>query len=96
MDKKRVTVAIIIIGNEILSGKTQDINLNFLANRFSNLGYLLKEVRIIRDVKEQIIKAVNYLSNKYCNVLHVVLLSVNLYQVGTCDPTCIKNQSYEI
>ncbi|MDC3024141.1 molybdopterin-binding protein [Alphaproteobacteria bacterium] len=68
MDKKRITVAIIIIGNEILSGKTQDINLNFLANRLSNLGYLLKEVRIIRDDKQQIIKAVNYLSNKYGNV----------------------------
>ena len=40
------TAAILVIGNEILSGKTQDININFLAKRLSNLGHVLKEVRI--------------------------------------------------
>ena len=45
-----------MIGNEILSGKTQDININFLAKRLSNLGHVLKEVRIIKDDKSQIIK----------------------------------------
>ena len=54
--KKKITAAILVIGNEILSGKTQDININFLAKRLSNLGHILKEVRIVKDDKTQIIK----------------------------------------
>ena len=53
------TAAILVIGNEILSGKTQDININFLAKRLANLGHVLKEVRIIKDDKSQIINCKN-------------------------------------
>ena len=52
MKKENPTVAILIIGNEILSGKTQDINLNFIAKRCSDLGHLVKEVRVVRDEKK--------------------------------------------
>ena len=67
-NKEFNTAALLIIGNEILSGKTQDTNLNFIAKRCNNLGHLLKEVRVVRDEKKQIIKSVKELSRKYDNV----------------------------
>ena len=53
------TAIVIIIGNEILSGRTQDANLSFLGKRFDELGILLKQAIIIPDVEEKIIAAVN-------------------------------------
>jgi len=46
---KIVTAGLIIIGDEILSGRTQDENLNFLAVSLSENGVNLKEVRVIGD-----------------------------------------------
>jgi molybdenum cofactor synthesis domain-containing protein len=63
------TAAIVIIGDEILSGRTQDKNVRFLAEKFSNLGILLKEVRIVRDDEEQIITTVNELRKNHTNVI---------------------------
>ncbi|MFK8067824.1 MAG: competence/damage-inducible protein A [Gammaproteobacteria bacterium] len=57
------TAAVIIIGNEILSGRTQDINLSYMGKRFDQLGINLVEARIVRDVPEEIIEAVNHLRN---------------------------------
>ena len=45
--------AIIIIGNEILSGRTLDQNANFIAKRCSKIGILLEEVIIIPDVEKK-------------------------------------------
>ena len=42
MIKKKITASILVIGNEILSGKTQDININFIAKRCNEIGHLLK------------------------------------------------------
>ena len=53
------TAAIIIIGNEILSGRTQDINVQFIAKRLAALGIQLCEVRVIPDVPARIIGTVN-------------------------------------
>ncbi len=55
------TAAVIVIGNEILSGRTQDINLPYLGKRFDELGIELVEARVVRDVPEEIIHAVNHL-----------------------------------
>lgn len=55
------TAAVIIIGNEILSGRTQDINLAYLGKRFDELGLALIEARIVRDMPDEIIHAVNHL-----------------------------------
>lgn len=63
--KKTVTAAFIIIGNEILSGRTRDKNLNFLATELTEMGISLIEVRVIRDVQEEIIYAINQLRVKY-------------------------------
>lgn len=55
------TAAVLIIGNEILTGKTQDINLNAIALRLLPLGIRLSEARVVADDEEAIIAAVNAL-----------------------------------
>lgn len=65
MTQKIVTAAFVIIGDEILSGRTQDENLNFLARGLSEIGINLKEVRIVLDEESKIIEAVNAVRKKY-------------------------------
>lgn len=65
MKNKQVTSAVIIIGNEILSGRTKDLNINFLANSLVDIGIDLAEVRIVKDIEKDIIFAVNELRVKY-------------------------------
>lgn len=59
------SAAIIIIGNEILSGRTQDKNIAYIAQGLTAKGIQLSEVRIIRDDKETIINVVNQLRQQY-------------------------------
>ena len=63
MDKK-LTAALVIIGNEILSGRTQDTNINWIAAKLSDQGIKLVEVRVVPDIEESIIDAVNDLRHK--------------------------------
>ena len=63
-DTNRVTAAFIIIGNEILSGRTQDANLSFLAQRLGEIGIQVAEARVIPDVEQTIIDTVLELSAK--------------------------------
>tara|TARA_B100001250_G_C19717456_1_gene752200 strand:- start:15 stop:734 length:720 start_codon:yes stop_codon:yes gene_type:complete len=58
------TASIIVIGNEILSGRTQDTNSNYLAKRLSDIGVSLKEIRVISDEKSKIIEVVRSESKK--------------------------------
>ena len=61
--KRNVNAAILIIGNEILSGRTKDKNIAFISNWLnSNCGISVKEVRIIPDVEKIIIKNIRILS----------------------------------
>lgn len=62
---KNITAATIIIGNEILSGRTLDINTQTIASTLFQLGIKLSESRIVPDQAELIIKAVTELSSKY-------------------------------
>ena len=64
-NKKRIFAAILIIGDEILSGRTQDTNTSFLAKWLNERGIQLKEVRIIPDDLNTIISSVNLLRKKY-------------------------------
>jgi molybdopterin-biosynthesis enzyme MoeA-like protein len=57
--------SLIIIGNEILSGRTQDKNLSYLANWLNEIGIHLTEVRVIRDEEDVIVETVNYLRKTY-------------------------------
>jgi molybdenum cofactor synthesis domain-containing protein len=59
--QKIVTAAVIVIGNEILSGRTADVNLGFLARRLNELGVRLREARVIPDEAPAIVAAVNEL-----------------------------------
>ena len=62
---KPPTAAMLVIGNEILNGATQDLNARCLATRLGEWGIALYEVRIVRDEEEAIKTAVLYLSEKY-------------------------------
>jgi len=64
-DQKPVTACLLIIGNEILSGRTQDTNLNYLAKGLGEVGVQLREVRVIPDVPETIVATVNEVRAKF-------------------------------
>ena len=60
-----VTACVLIIGNEILSGRTQDTNLNHIANVLGENGIRVREARVIPDVEDDIVGAVNEARAKY-------------------------------
>lgn len=59
------TAALLIIGNEILSGRTHDKNLPYLATFLNDLGIRLMECRVVADIEEDISTAVNALRTRY-------------------------------
>ena len=61
MSERIYTAAVVIIGNEVLSGRVVDANLNFLAVRLKAQGIRLREARVIPDVKGTIVSCVNEL-----------------------------------
>ena len=66
MNKKtKVNAAILIIGNEILSGRTQDTNTSTLAIWLNSIGVKVEEVRVIPDVEKTIIDTLNYFRTSY-------------------------------
>ena len=62
---KTVTAAFVIIGNEILSGRTKDVNLSYLATALVQVGIRLDEVRVIRDDQSTIANTVKTLRSEY-------------------------------
>jgi molybdenum cofactor synthesis domain-containing protein len=60
-----VTACVLIIGNEILSGRTPDANLAFLAHGLNEVGIRLREARVIPDDRETIVSAVNEARRKF-------------------------------
>ena len=68
MNNVKITAGFVIIGDEILSGRTADKNLNFLATNLTEIGINLAEVRVVPDLEEEIIAAVNFLREKYTYV----------------------------
>ena len=63
--KEKVNAAIVIIGNEILSGRTQDVNVVTISKWLNELGVKLEEVRVIPDLENSIIKTVNELKKNF-------------------------------
>ena len=61
MNKKNINASIIIIGNEILSGRTQDTNTSTIALWLNSIGIKVSEVRVIPDIENIIIETVNHL-----------------------------------
>ena len=66
---EQVTAAVLIIGDEILSGRTQDINLNAIARYLATYGVDLAEARVVGDIKAEIIAALNALRERYDYVI---------------------------
>jgi molybdenum cofactor synthesis domain-containing protein len=62
---RSVTAAALIIGNEILSGRTQDVNLAFLGRRLNELGIRLLEARVVRDDEDAIVAALNEMRHRF-------------------------------
>jgi molybdenum cofactor synthesis domain-containing protein len=63
-----VTAAVLVIGDEILSGRTQDTNTAYIAKFLGALGIDLKEARVVSDVQEEIVAALNALRARYTYV----------------------------
>jgi len=62
---KKVNAAIIVIGNEILSGRTQDVNIGSLSKWLNGLGVKVEEARVITDEENKIIKTIHELRKKF-------------------------------
>ena len=62
------TAAMLVIGDEILSGRTRDANMHYLAGQLAQAGIDLKEVRMVSDDRDAIVFAVQSLSVRYDNV----------------------------
>ncbi len=65
MEEKPVTAGMVVIGNEVLSGRTRDANIQFIGTELNALGIRLNEVRIIADICEDIGGAVMALAKTY-------------------------------
>jgi molybdenum cofactor synthesis domain-containing protein len=68
MSQKNPTACLLVIGNEVLSGRTKDANINHIATRLGEIGMPLREVRVIPDVPETIIGTVNEVRAKFDHV----------------------------
>lgn len=63
-----VTAALLVIGDEILSGRTKDKNIGYIAEYLTNIGIDLKEVRVVPDEEPEIVTALNALRTRYTYV----------------------------
>lgn len=63
-----ITAAILVIGDEILSGRTKDKNIGYIAEYLTNVGIDLKEVRVVSDDEADIVAALNALRHRYTYV----------------------------
>lgn len=62
------TAAILVIGDEILSGRTRDSNMHYLAGELTRIGITLGEARVVPDIHAEIVAAIRALSAKYTHV----------------------------
>ena len=62
------TAAVLVIGDEILSGRTQDTNTNYIAKVLGTLGIDVKEARVVPDIEDEIVAALNALRARYTYV----------------------------
>ena len=65
---KKVNAVIVVIGNEILSGRTQDVNIVYLSKWLNELGVKVEEVRVIPDVENSIVHTINEVRKNFTYV----------------------------
>jgi molybdenum cofactor synthesis domain-containing protein len=63
-----ITAAILVIGDEILSGRTKDKNIGYIAEYLTNIGIDVKEVRVVPDEEPEIVASLNALRGRYTYV----------------------------
>ncbi len=68
MSDKIITAAILVIGDEILSGRTKDRNIGYIAEYLANIGVDLREARVVPDVEAEIVAALDALRARYTYV----------------------------
>ena len=64
-----ITAALLVIGDELLSGRTKDKNIGYIAEYLTQIGIDLREVRVVPDAEEEIVAAVNALRARYTYLL---------------------------
>ena len=64
-NKKEIIASIIIIGNEVLSGRTKDLNTSIISVWLNSIGIIVREVRVIPDIEKIIVDTVNELRKKF-------------------------------
>src|SRR5271168_1474169 len=64
-----VTAAVLVIGDEILSGRTKDRNLGYIAEYLARIGVDVREARVVLDVEDEIVAAVNALRTRHDYVI---------------------------
>jgi len=67
-DSDDVTAGLLVIGDEILSGRTKDRNIGTIADHLTSIGIALREVRVVGDDESAIVEAVNALRQRYTYV----------------------------
>ena len=73
------TACIVVIGNEVLSGRTQDANIRFLAQRLGDMGIPVREVRVIPDLEETIVRtAFDYCEKNQVQTARLLDISRNV------------------
>ena len=66
--EQTITAGLLVIGDEILSGRTKDKNIGYIAQFLTELGIDLREVRVVRDIEDDIVAALNALRHRYTYV----------------------------
>jgi molybdenum cofactor synthesis domain-containing protein len=66
--KAVITAAILVIGDEILSGRTKDKNIGYIAEYLTNIGIDLKQVRVVPDDEAEVVEALNALRARFTYV----------------------------
>ena len=92
-NKKEINAGIIIIGNEVLSGRTKDINTSTLSLWLNSLGVQVKEVRIIPDIEKVIIETINTFRNKF-SYIFIQFLTFPCFFIHFHIFSCISNTFY--
>lgn len=93
--KKDFTAAIVIIGNEILSGRTVDKNTSFIANWLNEKGISVEEVRVIPDKEQVIVDTVDELRKKFAYVLTTGGIGPTHDDITSESISKVFNQKYQ-
>ena len=93
--KKEFTAGIIIIGNEILSGRTVDKNTSFIATWLNEKGISVEEVRAIPDKEQVIIDTVNELRNKFAYIFTTGGIGPTHDDITSESISKVFNQKYQ-